>query len=118
MKKLIIYISVFLIVITFISCGTAKKVSVISYSTPIESSQPIEVYGSGQKLPEGIKLLGTIQIDDSGFSTKCSYAEVIADAQNQARAMGGNIIYISKHKVPDFWSTCHRITAEVYLKNK
>lgn len=114
MKKLLLFAITFLM----ISCGTSKKVSVLNYSTPISKDVPVEIFGTGQQIPSDCQLLGTIKIGDSGLSTKCSYAEVIADAQSQARAMGGNLIYISKHSEPDFWSTCHRITAEVYKKSK
>jgi hypothetical protein len=105
-----------LISVLIVSCGTMKTVSIINYSTPIDTKQAVEVMGIGQQIPSNYKLLGSIKIGDGGFTTKCSYAEVITDAQIQARAMGGNVLVITKHKEPDAWSSCHRINADVYLK--
>jgi hypothetical protein len=116
---LIILVSILLIVlisISLVSCGTSKQVSIINYNTPLDSKQQVEVLGIGQQISSEYKLLGSIKIGDSGFTTKCSYLEVITDAQNQARAMGGNVIVITKHKEPNGWSTCHRISADVYFK--
>jgi len=109
MKK---FIYLFLILL-FISCSTSKQVSVLKHMTP--TTGEVKVLGVGQTIPENAELLGSIKIGDSGFTTKCSYSEVITDATNQAKSMGGNYILIIKHKEPDFWSTCHRLTCEVYL---
>jgi len=109
MKKIIYLFLVFL----FVSCSTSKQVNVIKYMTPTTSL--VKVLGLGQTVPENAELLGSFKIGDSGFTTKCSYSEVITDATNQAKSMGGNYLLIIKHKEPNFWSTCHRLTCEVYL---
>lgn len=105
-----------IVLLLFFGCTTQKTVSVISYKTPLANTETINVLGLGQKVPEGAKLLGTVIIDDTGFTSKCTYSDVIKDAQNQARAMGGNYLLITKHKEPNIWSSCHRITCEVYSK--
>jgi hypothetical protein len=85
----------------------------------LPANATVNVYGTTQQAPTDAKLIGSLFIGDSGFTTKCNYAQVIEDAQNQARAMGGNIIVITKHKEPSIWgSSCHRITAEVYKTTK
>lgn len=101
-------------------CGTKKQTSVIAHLTPLPSDAIVEVSGAGQPIPSGAQLLGSVAISDSGFSkTKnCTYDRVLADAQSQARAMGGNHIHITEHKHPNVWSSCHRIKAEVYLVKK
>jgi hypothetical protein len=38
---------------------------------------------------------------------------VIEKAKTESRKVGGNALKITQHKTPDFWSSCHRITAEV-----
>lgn len=100
----------------FYACATSKNVSVLSIATPLPPGTPVEVIGVGQKVPDGSKMLGHIKIGDSGFSTKCTYDIVIADAQAQSRAIGGNLIQITKHKPPAWGGTCHMVECDVYLK--
>jgi len=114
MKKTIIILSA----IVAVSCGTSKKVSVINYSTPLATTEQVNIYGASQQLPNGLKFIGSLSIGDAGFTTNCSYSDVVTDAQNQARAMGGNCLVITKHTEPNIWSTCHRIKADVYLIKK
>lgn len=96
-------------------CGTSKRASILSYSTPLPENAKVEVSGEGQGIPDGAKLLGSVKIGDAGLSAKCGYDTVINDAQGQARAMGGNYLHITEHKYPSIWSSCHRIQADVYL---
>ena len=57
---------------------------------------------------------GHIEIKDSGFTIKCDYDTVIKLAQKEALKIDGNCIVITEHKLPNQWSTCHRIKADVY----
>ena len=100
------------------ACSTSKHTSVINYATPLPAGTHVEVIGIGQQVPDGAKLLGSISVGDSGFTTQCSYQEVIRDAINMARDMGGNVLQITEHKEPDIWSSCHRIKADVYHVSK
>jgi len=111
MKKIVLILGT---AIVLFGCGTVKNVNVLTYSTPLASNVPIEFMAQGQNVPNNAKLLGSINIGDSGFTVNCSYQQVINDLQNQARKMGGNLLYITEHKVPDSSSTCHRISANVY----
>jgi len=58
--------------------------------------------------------LGTVKFRDKILSSNCTYDEVIARLKAEAVEMGGNLMKITTHKKPDYWSTCHRITAEVF----
>jgi hypothetical protein len=64
-------------------------------------------------VPPNAEKLGTVKIEDPGFSTNCNYATVIDMAKIEARKVGGNAIKITQHTRPDFFSSCHRITADV-----
>jgi len=110
MKKIILVLGT----IVFLGCGTVKNVNVLTYSPPLASNVPVEFMAQGQNVPSDAKLLGSINIGDSGFTINCNYQQVISDLQNQARRMGGNLLYITEHKIPDSSSTCHRISANVY----
>ena len=115
MKKVFLFLFISLVLI---SCGTSKTTSVLNYSTPLPAGTPVEVIGIGQKLPNDVKFIGSISVGDSGFTSNCSYQEVINDAMSLARGMGGNIVQITSHKEPDIWSTCHRFKADVYYMTK
>jgi hypothetical protein len=76
------------------------------------------VLGIEEKIPSNAEKLGTIKVGDSGFSVDCNYATVLDKAKTESRKVGGNVLKITKHKGPDLWSSCHRITADVYkVKN-
>lgn len=112
MKKVLIFLAVALM-----ACQTSKKVSVLQTSTPLAQDAKVEVIGKGQQVPSGAKLLGHIKIGEGGATPakNCTYDRVIADAQSQARAMGGNLIQVTQHKEPSIWTTtCHRIWCDVY----
>ena len=116
MKKFIPIIAI--LAITLSSCGVKRTVGVVRYETP--TNEQVQVLGSGQTVPSDAVLIGSVNIGDTGFtsSRRCTYAVVIKEAIVQAQAMGGNILHIKSHKEPDAWSTCHRITSDVYkLKN-
>ncbi|MGN7787968.1 DUF922 domain-containing protein [Niabella sp. 22666] len=65
---------------------------------------------------DGVKI-GSIRSVDNGFSTNCSYNEVIGDLKDMARQYGANVIKITRRLNPDKWSTCERIYADIYKVN-
>ena len=103
------------LVLLLSACDTSKQVSVVQTLTPLPPSVEVAVLGSGQKVPDNSKLLGTVKIGDGWTKAKdCTYDKVIADAQSQARGMGGNLIQIIEKKDPSIVSSCYRIKADVY----
>lgn len=115
MKKIVLCLCVIIIS----ACGTSKQSFVISVATPLDKNSFVEVVGMGQKIPQTSKLLGRVKIVDSGFTAleNCTYAQVVADAQTQARGMGGDLIQITEHREPQLLKTlCHRIWCDVYKK--
>ena len=88
----------------------------MSAATPLPQGTVIQVIGIGQQPPKDAKLIGSVKIGDGYTLAKnCTYPKVVADAQEQARGMGGNLIQIKKHKEPDILSTCHRLECDVYF---
>lgn len=101
-----------------VSCGSAKKTSVLFVSTPLPSDAPVEIIGIGQKVKENAKLIGQISIGESGMTAtkNCTYDKVIEQAQIQARAIGANLLQITKHKEPTaLGSSCHALKCDAYL---
>ncbi|HMI78622.1 MAG TPA: hypothetical protein VK484_07500 [Ferruginibacter sp.] len=62
---------------------------------------------------DGIEI-GSIRSADNGFSSNCTYYEIIDQLKQLARQNGANLIKITEHKSPDQWSTCERLKAKIY----
>jgi len=110
-------INVFLIVgsILFLTSCSAKLTSSIHKTyAPLDYREEVIVFEIGEKIPSNAEKLGTIKVGDSGFSVNCNYANVLDKAKTESRKVGGNVLIITRHKRPDLWSSCHRITADVY----
>jgi len=105
--------SLFFLVLILSSCGASMTSSIIKSYPTLDYNQEVIVLGLNEDIPSGAEHLGTIKVGDSGFSTHCNYDLVIDNASLEARRVGGNAIKIVKHKKPDLWSSCHRITVEI-----
>ena len=106
------------ILIVLNSCNPKISTSLSKNYPPLDYKQEVIVIDINQQEPENSEVLGQVKIGDTGFSTKCGYDIVIDKAKLEARKAGGNAIKIIKHKSPDLWSTCHRITAKILrIKN-
>ena len=109
-------IKFFLITATILlltSCSATLTSSLVKTYPPLHSQEEVRVFTIDESIPPNAEILGTIRTGDSGFSIDCNYATVIEMAKIEARKAGGNAVKITQHKRPDFWSTCHRITADV-----
>ena len=59
-----------------------------------------------------------LKFGDSGFSTDCGWEAVLSEAKNSVRAIGGNVLKITRHASPDAFSSCDRIQANVHRINE
>ena len=71
----------------------------------------IEVFQKDEKPQKKYTILGIISIEDSGFTTDCSYDVVLKKAEEKAREVGADALEIIKVESPDFISSCYRIKA-------
>lgn len=56
-----------------------------------------------------------LAVVDRGRSRDCEYPEVLERARNKAMAVGGNVLVVTKHRLPDqTGSSCSRIRAQVF----
>lgn len=85
-----------------------------SYPARIEGSTVL-VYDITDSLPEPAELLGSISIQDSGFSVNCNYEAVMQRAKDETNKIGGNGLRLLLHKEPSLASSCHRIAADMLL---
>lgn len=72
--------------------------------------KPLDTLGLTNK-----KKIGEIEIKDSGLTFDCSYASVKILAKKEALSLGGNCLFITEHRTPNQWTTCHRIKADVFI---
>ena len=56
-----------------------------------------------------------LEIKDGGLSINCDFQTVKQLAKTEALRLGGNCLVITEHRLPDLWSTCHRIKGDVFL---
>jgi hypothetical protein len=96
------------------SCGPRFRSTITSKQQPLSEKDGVLVLQKDEPFDEEGIEIGTIKSGDSGFSSNCSYNEVIGTLTQTARLNGANIVKIIEHKTPDFKSTCDRITAKIY----
>lgn len=100
------------------SCSTRKMMNVLQYAEPYVGD--ITIKGFGETIPENAILLGNVFVGEAGFTAtkNCTFQQVMNDVKTLAKEMGGNMIVITEHKIPNTGeksSTCHQITANVYF---
>ena len=98
----------------FVSCSPKIATKVYKDYGAAHYQQEIVVLGLDDQVPAETEILGELKIGDSGFTTQCTYEDVLEQAKMEARKIGGNAIHITEHKLPTtMGSTCHRIRAEI-----
>jgi hypothetical protein len=59
--------------------------------------------------------IGSIRIEDSGFSLNCGENEVISILKAEICSQGGNVVYITDETQPSlFGSSCYQVSADLY----
>lgn len=109
-----LFLSVVIITLFFNSCSPRISTSISKSYNPLPENTEIQVFDLNEKLPETAILLGTISIDDTGFTTNCDYKTILEVGKAEARKAGGNILKIEEHKFPGMQSSCHQIKASIY----
>ena len=98
------------------SCSHKVTTSIANPKMPLSPTAKVMIIGLDESVPDGAIKLGKVKLGDSGFSMKCTWYEAIAKAKIEARKAGGNILKITKHKKPNFFtSACHRVWADIYM---
>ena len=101
------------IILLFTSCSPKLTSTIVKRYPALQYQEEVRVFGINVPPPPSAEKLGNVYIGDSGFSVNCGYDVVIDMAKMEARKVGGNAVKITQHSLPDFWSSCHRIRADV-----
>lgn len=90
-------------------------------STPQASNinpNDIIVLKLDEEVSPSSKKIGSTKFGESGFSVNCSLDYVLNNARKIAKDYGADVVKITKHKRPNLWSTCHRLTVDYYVTPK
>ncbi len=105
-------------VILLTSCGTPRIIVKETGNGPAKSiSQPHVLFvitKENPKLNDSL-LIGTIATKHNAFTGDCNLRQVKQAAKKEAKEIGGNLIFITKHKSPNaLLNPCHRIRGKIY----
>ena len=117
MKRSTILLILFLSLLSQ-GCGLSIKTARTVYYPP--STSKVTIYNANQILPDGLERIGSITINDSGFTSTSNgtYEACITALENEARKMGGDVINIVNIQAPNDYSTIYRMAADVYRKKQ
>jgi len=101
------------IILLFTSCSPQLTSVMLKTYPSLQYQEEVRIFEVNEPAPSNAEKLGTVRVGDSGFSVNCNYSTVLDMTIIEARKVGGNAVKITQHKLPDFLSTCHRITADV-----
>ncbi|MEZ4721163.1 MAG: hypothetical protein R2813_04720 [Flavobacteriales bacterium] len=62
-----------------------------------------------------IRYLGSIKLDDLGYTIKCSEEQAMAMIKEDACKLDVQFVNISSEAYPDYSSTCYRCVADMYI---
>ena len=111
MQKIVLLLSL----IMFMGCASTMtrygyNLQNIPINKDAQCSIPIKKNFPYKK--DEVEILGSIRAGDSGFSVKCGEAYVLKQFQQEACALGADLINIIKESRFDILSTCYRAKAE------
>ncbi len=100
-----------LLLFIFSSCSTGLSVYDLKPGTKkIMAFESFRVFSDKDEIDMSeFQNLGRFEFKDAGLTLDCNYSTVVNMATEKARSIGANGIKISEHKVPDAYSTCHRL---------
>ncbi|MBR4841970.1 MAG: hypothetical protein IK006_02595 [Bacteroidaceae bacterium] len=98
--------------------GCSPKVGV-NFTNPypmLEPDDEVVVIERYDPAPENADKIGSIKVGDTGFTLgkNGTYEKVMNIIDVRSREVGGNVIKITDHLAPDFFSTVHRVNADLY----
>jgi len=117
MNKIVLFVGV----LQVLACSPRVVTDITKGAVVSDTPVPITIFQLEDKAPEGAIKLGTVRIDDGGFTTRCKYKHVIAIAIEEARKAGGDALKITSYTKPYVqmqglsivYYNCHEIDATI-----
>ena len=114
-----LFFSLSLVTLLFLSCGPKIILQITKTYPAIDYSKQVTLFKQEIPVDQDYEKLGEISLKDTGFTTRCSYSEILNRAKLEALKVGGDAIQINQLIRPDFFSGCFRLEASILkLKNK
>lgn len=95
------YAFIVLMILGYVDTGAQNKDNVVVL--------PMQI-----AVPADAKKIGTLKIGDNALTINCDYEADIQEAKDKAKAMGGNLVKITRLIAPAFISKCYKIQADIY----
>lgn len=110
------YSILFVGLILISACSPKVSTGVVSRKfPPVKEFDPFVVYDEDDTISFMPKdIITTLKVGDSGFTFRCDYYTMLNILIQKSKELGANAIKITKHKLPDFMSSCHRFEATAY----
>lgn len=114
-----IFILNFLVVFTFFAVSSCSYRVTRTYTKPpaVENAADCQTMIVKQKDLFGVDVdfMGSIRLDDAGFTTNCSEDKAYALLSQEACGLGANLVNITSEAPPNLGgSTCYRCVADFY----
>lgn len=96
-------------------CGTTVTYkSNLPPGPPRPPGYPIPVYDEDMTVPRPVKVMGTISVNNSGFTVSGGSVEaVMKDVMQRARDNGADAVQVTSIAKPDFENPNYRLTADL-----
>jgi hypothetical protein len=118
MKSFYYSIILFVSIVSLNSCTPKISSNIQTRYNPLPENQEILVIPTKKNKPNDVELLGTGSIDAYEYMIECAYDDIINQAKEKARGIGGNCINITWHLAPsNSTNTCHQIKFEILRLN-
>lgn len=109
-----------LLSILFLGCNPRVLKNVFESDHPSRVKLDYEPFAFIEKQSDTLRLvnkkkIGNIEIKDAGLTFDCSYPSIKILAKKEALSLGGNCLFITEHRTPNQWTTCHRIKADIFI---
>ncbi|MCK0190245.1 hypothetical protein [Arenibacter sp. F20364] len=105
-------------VISLTSCGTPRiivKETAKAISNPLPLPNVVFVITKEDPNLSDSLLIGTIATKHNTFTGDCNLRQVKQASEKEAKEIGGNLLFITKHKLPNkLLNPCHRIRGNIY----
>ena len=108
MRKLIIFSSLGLALLA--SCAPRITTNVAMRQPALGENQKVTVYNQKEQVPEGYKILGTVNAENTDLTTTdCDSLKMMTEIKKESRKIGGNAFLITEHKRPPYsGNACHQ----------
>ncbi len=110
----------YLLCLVILLNGCAPKVSsylVKQNLEPIAFDSDVFLFEMDESIPAYSDFIGKIKLGEAGMTVHCNYEDMIDKCYELARSYGANIIEITNVKAPNFFTSCYRVEANLYLNN-